>query len=150
MKIKIARSVTRLTLCAVALLATSLFGSPANAQSDFHGKFTLPCEVRWGQAVLPAGDYTLTFLHGHMATMLVVREAKSGRTVAYESIDIREDGATGESALFIGARGRQRVVSSLRLTELGEVFIYDPALAHGRYVEEARQTQAVPVLAAKN
>jgi hypothetical protein len=40
-------------------------------------------------------------------------------------------------------------VHSLRIAELGEVFVYDPDLAHGRVVEEARKTEDVPVVVAK-
>jgi hypothetical protein len=61
MKLNITRNATRLTLFAAALLATILFAGSANAQSPFKGKFTLQHETRWGQAVLPAGDYILTF-----------------------------------------------------------------------------------------
>ena len=136
------------TLFAAALLATCLLARPANAQAGMQGKFTLPSETHWGQAVLPAGDYLLTFTRDSMGTMLVIRNAKSDRIVAFESVNIREDSAKGEkSALLIGTRGEQRIVHSLRIAELGQVFVYHRALA--RAVEEARQTQAVPVVVAE-
>jgi hypothetical protein len=149
MKTNIKRNTIRVALVAAALLATGFFGSAAKAQAGIQGKFTLPQETRWGRAVLPAGDYMLIFVHDSLPTRLVIRDGKNSRNVAIESIDIREDSTTGESALLIGARGTQRVVHSLRIAELGEVFVYDPDLAHGRVVEEARQAQVVPVLMAK-
>jgi len=147
MKVKITRYATRVTLLAAVLLATCLLARPASAQAGIQGKFTLPYETHWGQAVLPAGDYLLTFTHDNMPPMLVIRNAKSLRFVAFESVNIREDSTKGESALLIGTRGEQRIVHSLTIAKLGQVFVYDRALA--RAVEEARQTQAVPVIVAE-
>ncbi|HEV3482557.1 MAG TPA: hypothetical protein VGR97_09540 [Candidatus Acidoferrales bacterium] len=148
MKLNVTRSAARLTLFAAALLATALFAGSANAQSLFKGKFTLQHETRWGQALLPAGHYILTF-DNKMSNMLVVRDANSLHVVAYEPANIRQDSTGGESALLITVRGPQQIVHSLRIAELGQVFIYDRALANGREVEEARQSQAVPVIVAK-
>jgi hypothetical protein len=138
----------RATVLAAGLLATALISGPAKAQGNLQGKFTLPQETRWGQAVLPAGDYQLTFSRDATGKGVVIRDAKSGRIVAFESIQVREDSAGGESALVIGNRGTQRVVYSLQLADLGESFVYERA-AHRREAEEARQTQTVPVLVAK-
>jgi len=148
MKLNITRSATNLTLFAAAVLATSLFAGTANAQSLFKGKFTLTQETRWGQAVLPPGHYIVTF-DSHMSHLLVVRDAKSLRAIAYEPSNNRQDSGEGGSALLIGTRGSQQIVHSFRLAELGETFIYDPALASRRAVEEARQAQTVPVIVAK-
>jgi hypothetical protein len=135
---------------AIAALATCFASGAANAQAAFQGKFTLPYEVRWGKAVLAPGDYLLTFTHDKMATMLIIRDVKSSRIVAYEPANIREDSTAGESALLIGGQGHQRVVYSFRATELGTTFVCDPKLAHPRASrEEARQAQAIPVLQAK-
>jgi len=130
------------------VLAACLFGSTVSAQSDFQGKFTLPHETQWGQTALPAGDYVLAFTHDGPFPMLVIREAKSSRVVAYESVDIRESNAKGQSALLVGRRGTQRVVCELRIAELNEAFVYERPPAQGGEVE-ARQTQAIPVLVAK-
>lgn len=148
MKLNITRNTTRLTFFAAALLATSLFAATANAQSTFKGKFTLTQETRWGQTLLPAGHYIVTF-DDHFSDMLIVRDAKSLRAVAYEPSNNRQGSGEGGSALLIGVRGSQPVVHSFRLAELGETFIYDPALASRSAVEEARQAQAVPVIVAK-
>jgi hypothetical protein len=132
MKVKITRYATRVTLFAAALLATCLFAGSANAQAGIQGKLTLPYEVHWGQAVLPAGEYLLTFTHNNTSSMLAIRNAKSLRIVAFESVNHRG----------------QRVVYSLRIADLGEAFVYDRALARAA-VEEARQPQAVPVVVAE-
>ncbi|HEY6903835.1 MAG TPA: hypothetical protein VI216_05975 [Candidatus Acidoferrales bacterium] len=146
MKVNITRNATRLTLFAAALLATTLFAGTANAQSQFKGKFTLQHETRWCQAVLPAGHYTLTF-DDKISNMLVIRDAKSLHRVAYVPANIKQDSASGQSALLIAVRGSQQTVHSLRIAELGQVFVYDRTLA--RAAEEARQTQDIPVIVAK-
>jgi hypothetical protein len=147
MKANITRSATKVTLFAAALLTTCLLARPANAQAGIQGRFTLPYETHWGQAVLPAGDYLLTLTHDSMSPMLAIRNAKNLRIVAFEPANIREDSTNGESALLIGKRGEQRVVYSLKIADLGEAFVYDRALT--RAVEEARQTQAVPIVVAE-
>jgi len=102
--------------------------TPHQAQE---GKFTLPFETQWSQAVLPAGALV----------------------VAFESVDISENGTKGESVLLVGRRGTQHVVYSLRIAELGETFVYErPSYqrmpAQGGAVE-AHETQAISVLMAK-
>jgi hypothetical protein len=149
MKANVTRCATRATLFAAALLASCLFASLANAQAGMQGKFTLPYETHWGQAVLPAGDYQLRFtLDGSGSTMLVIRNAKTLRIVAFESANIREDSANDQSALLIATRGERHFVHSLRISEVGQVFVYDRELARAAE-EEARKAQAVPVIVAK-
>src|SRR5579864_5858987 len=104
MKLNITRNATRLVLFAAALLATALFPGSAHAQSPFKGQFTLQHETRWGRAVLPAGQYTVTF-DSEMPNMLVIRDAKTRHTVAFEPINNAQDSTGAESALLIGVRG---------------------------------------------
>jgi hypothetical protein len=146
----IKRTSIRATLFATALLAAWSFASVANAQVALQGKFSLPYEARWGQAVLPAGDYLLSITSTASPAMVVIQDAKSHQQVAMVAPQTREVSRNGGTALLVGTRGTQRVIHSLRLAELGEVFISDPTLAHGRgNREEARKTQMVPVIVAK-
>lgn len=133
----------------MALLVAGIFASPARAQSDFQGKFTFPYEVQWGKAVLPAGNYVLTFDRGMAGTMLVVSDANSRWNVAFEPINIHEDSAKADSELLITVLGRKHVVRSLTITELGQTFVYPAGRAFRHAIEEARVTQKVPILAAK-
>ena len=141
---------TKAFMFATALLAACFFGSPANAQSDFQGKFTLQHETHWGKAVLPAGDYVVAVTHDNMAPMLVIRDANSRHVVAYESIDVREGNANQESRLLISAQGNQQFVHVLRIAELGEAFVYSYPTALGRELEESRQMQSSSALVARN
>jgi hypothetical protein len=122
----------------------------ANAQfTVFEGKFTLQQETRWGQAVLPAGDYlvSLPTMGGDVVAM--VQDARSRRTVARVALPSRGDINAGSSALLVGTRGTQQVIYSFRVAELGVVFVSDPALARAERVGEAHKPQLVPVVVAK-
>ena len=144
MKSKITQYATRAAVLA-ALLTASLFGNAAYAQAGYHGKFTLPYAAQWGKAVLQPGDYELRF--NDDGTLLVIRDAKSQQTVAFEATNIRQDSGKGGSALVIGMSGEQRVVRSLRIAELGEAYVYSRPSA--REMEEARHTSAVPIVVAE-
>ena len=140
-------------LLAAALVATALLAATTmNATPPFQGKFSLPYEVRWGRAMLPAGEYWLRVDYVGPATIVTVQRAESGKKVAMLLSPVSEEDKNTKdgSALLIASKGGQRIVHSLKLAELREVFIYDPSLARGRgTTKEARQTQPVRVLAAK-
>jgi len=153
MKSRIVRHTTKATLFAAMLLTACLCGSAANAQSAvINGKFTLQHETRWGQAMLPAGDYQLTIDDNQGFETLVLCDARSHRQIAIEFAGVREGSSKGASALLIGRQGTQRVVYSLTIAELGETFVYKRPPAQAPPIEEAGQagqTQAVAVLVTK-
>ncbi len=143
------RSVRNSVLMKLALLV--LFSvCQANAQfTVFEGKFTLQQETRWGQAVLPAGDYLVSLPTAGADIVATVRDARSKRTVAWVALPSRGDINAGSSALLVATRGTQQVIYSFRVAELGVVFVSDPALAHAERVGEAQKPQLVPVVVAK-
>ena len=134
-------------LIAAALLVAGGFSGPANAQGRTQARFTLPFEVHWGQAVLPPGDYLVRFPLETPGN-LVIFNATNRREVAIEGTDDRDDSAGRRSALLISTKGREHVVYSLTIAELGETFVYH-RLPNSE-VKEARQMQTVPVLEAQN
>ena len=58
------------------LLICFLWAGVANAAPLYKGRFRLPNEVRWGQTVLPAGDYQLKFQN--IGTQAQIRICKTG------------------------------------------------------------------------
>lgn len=149
MKLMVTRHIIQASLFASVLLFTGLSTGPASAQGQFQGKFTLPYEVRWGRATLPAGDYQLAFVDNTLGTLLAIRDAKTLRMVALEPVSDREDSHQGASVLLVGTHGKQRIVYSLTIAELGESFVYQRPPAHNGELEEARNSQVVPLTVAK-
>ena len=130
----------------LGLLVSLLWAGLANA-APLYGRFTLPYEVRWSQAVLPAGDYLLGLQEFGGRVFVLIRDAKSGKDIALLA-PLGTSDAKGTSALLIADEGNQRVVHSLRLAKLGKVFIYEPALARGpEDIREAHNVQTLPVVA---
>jgi len=146
---KLKKGLSTVQLLTLALLITLLCASVAQAAPLYRGKFTLPHAVRWGQAVLPAGEYQLKFRDLQSRVFVVIQDGKSGKDVAYLA-PVTNSEAQGTSALLITDEGDQRVVHSLRLAELDEVFIFEPALARGvGDVREAHTMQTLPIVAMK-
>jgi hypothetical protein len=145
MNTKIQRSSVKAALIAALLLVAGAFSGPANAQGQTRARFTLPFEVHWGRAVLPPGDYRVRF-PSEPQGVLVISDARN-HDVAVERTDNQDDSAGRSSALLISTKGREHVVCSLTIAELGETFVYQRAPKHE--VQEARRMQTVPVLVAE-
>jgi hypothetical protein len=143
------KNLSTVQLLTLGLLSSFLWAGVANAAPLYRGRFTLPYEVRWGQAALPAGDYLLGFQDIGTRVFVQIWDAKSGKDIAFLA-PLGNSEAQGTSALLITDEGNQRIVHSLRLAELGEVFIYEPALARGaKDVREARKMLTLPIMAVK-
>ncbi|HET7183363.1 MAG TPA: hypothetical protein VFI82_01680 [Terriglobales bacterium] len=138
----------------VASLAAAALFAPASANAAapfFQGRFSLPHKVRWGKAMLPAGEYRLRVDNLSAATVAAIQDVESGKTVAMVLCDITEDDKNTKegNALLISSKGGQRIVHSLKLATVGKVFIFEPALARGQGTIEARERQSVQVVATK-
>jgi hypothetical protein len=131
-----------------ALLAACFLATAAHADSLFTGTFTLTNEVQWGKATLGPGTYSLEL--DHSTQTIIIRDAHTGKAVARELARPEFDSSNDDSQLRIAVRGNQRAVYSVRLAGLGEVFQRaHPFAERGRAVEEARQTQTVPLVVAE-
>lgn len=129
------------------LIASCVFTAAANAQPTFAGKFTLSHEVRWGQAVLPAGEYSIRM--DSMAANPVIRSAGSSRTV-YAPVPTLADSEKGDTYLTITLQGNERQVRSLNLPQLGKTVIFAPLTKTEREIlAKAGQITTVPVVTAK-
>jgi hypothetical protein len=132
-------------LFAVVLLAGLAFGGSANAQT-IAAKFTLPFEVHWGKAVLPAGQYTISM--DSLAEVALIRSA-NGKAVGFTPIPTRASSDKGAAALFVMVRGHERQVRSLNLPGRGVSLIYQPTTnAEREMLAKADKIQAVPVITA--
>ena len=107
-------------------LALALAGLPigaAQAQSYYSARFTLPFEVRWGAATLPAGEYSLTMssIEGPMN----VSDAQ-GRIQVRTYATTDSPTRTQPTSLLITRDGADRVVRSFNCPEWGHKFVYLP------------------------
>jgi hypothetical protein len=128
------------------LLAACLLPA-ANAQNLFKAKFTLREQVRFGQAVLPPGDYTIEQASAQTPAMATVRSSDEQKAWMVMAIQ-RGDSRSASAFLFLTGSGDQLHVQYLNLPELGLRLVYEPAAAPVPEVEIAK-TQAVPVTLAK-
>jgi hypothetical protein len=123
MKSKPKRNPIRSTVLASIVLATCAFAAAAYAQPSFVGSFTLPHEVHWGAALLPAGDYTIVV--DSLDGPATIRSAK-GEGRMFTPAPIQTDGGKGKCSLFITIFNGERRVRSLNLPRLGQSLIYAP------------------------
>jgi hypothetical protein len=128
----------------LALLAACFVAGHANAQV-FQGKFTLPFQARWGQATLPAGDYSFTLDSVDMKSRLrIFHDRNVVDMIVAQSYDTTD---SGRAELTV----EQGTVRSLRLPELGIILQYAPQRPkHLTAPEERQLAQLVRVTSASN
>jgi hypothetical protein len=136
-----------LRLLAILMLTICGFAAAANAQASFTGKVTLPYEVHWGTAILPAGEYTITMNTLHSVTL--VQSARNDRAF-YTRMPLAQDSTNHPASLLItSVRGEHRV-QSMNLPEFGRSFVYEQlSKAELEEIAKAGQIQTVPVIVAK-
>jgi hypothetical protein len=123
MTVKTMRQSFRAKQFAALMLATFAFAVAANAQPRFVGKFTLPYEVHWNHAVLPAGEYSIRI--DSRETPTVLHSASSNRSF-FVAVPIIAKAENGGVHLLVTGRGQQHRVRTLNLPELGVSLVYDP------------------------
>ena len=106
------RQSTTVKLALGVLFATCVVTSVANAQSTFAGKVTLPYEVHWNHAVLPAGEYSIRM--DSKGAPVVLHSTSTGKS-AYTAVPIIADGQKGAAFLTVTMRGKERRVRSHKL-----------------------------------
>jgi len=109
-------SIAKLLFAVVTVLGVA--SVPAMAQ-DASGKFTLAKEVRWGTAVLPAGEYTYS-LKCPTGQLLFVRNTngKKGAIVLVKSASLVND--SEHDRIVLQRAGDDWFVSSMVVTSLGQ------------------------------
>lgn len=133
--------VNTLVLLGAALCSSA---SLASAQSAIKGEFTLPTEVRWGQAVLPAGQYSFDLQSIRAPEVIHVRG--EGKNVLVMASGESALPSTTDSALVLAQNGATNVVRSLRLAPLGMTLHYTPHKGEVQSVAMATgSTQRIPV-----
>ncbi len=137
------RSYKMIWLVGVAVLAACFGAGQARAQ-EFAGKFTLPFETRWGQAALPAGDYSFRLNKAHSGAMIQLYQGKT--SLGFVQAQAYDQSKPGSNALTVVRTKASNTVRELRLPEIGVVLIYSPGRAKPMTAEEERQiANSIPV-----
>jgi len=107
-----------------ALLAVSSLSfapSSASAQENARGTFTLSHDVRWQNAVVPAGEYRFSLDSDGPASMLVLTKLSGARTgfmfMVHNTDEIKASSNLNRIVLESTANGSY--VSSMQLPEFG-------------------------------
>jgi hypothetical protein len=136
------RLFTVLRLLALGVLVGS-FNAKAASAPAFQGKFTLLAAVRWGQATLPAGNYSLTLDHAYPGGVVtVLRGTKIVARVQSVGTSFTKSGRS-EIIMAGGA------VSEIRLPTIGVTFDFPSHNPHHMTApEESELAQIIPVTTA--
>lgn len=118
-------------------LAAFFCAIPANASgpSVYGGKFTLTTAVQWGQAMLPAGNYSFTLDSATNGGVVTVRGESQTVLIIARMTDTNN--SSQHSSLLIVRHNGSAWVRAMHLAELGMDFYYaqpkreSPSLAHG-------------------
>jgi hypothetical protein len=133
-------------LLGILTLTIFAFTGAAKAQS-VKGKFTLPYEVHWGAAVLPAGDYTVSMDSFHAMTL--VRPISNTRSF-YTGLPVTANSDEGAAYLLITSEKGEHRVRSMNLPQMGKALIYEPLTkAEREQLAKAGKIETVPVFAAR-
>ena len=129
------------SLMVLGMLAVGLQAKPARAR-EMQGKFTLPCEVRWGLATLPAGDYSFRTESSRDGLVTIYRGT---RPVASILPLARQDPTQKRSVIVVEAG----FVRELSLPDIGESLRFAAHKPkHRQTREEEELAHTVPVLTA--
>jgi len=104
----------------LALTTLSLAPSLAAAGQPVQGKFTLAHEVRWQNAVLPAGEYRFSFDPGSTGSMLLLSKVSGDRRSFMLLVSNAEEARPASvNQLVLEATPAGSYVSEFQLPEYG-------------------------------
>lgn len=110
----------------IFLLLLSVAASLTAAAQDAHAKFTLPHNVMWGRAAMPAGTYSVSLEFGGITKAYVTSEdgGKMSFVVVPQSTEVSE--ACEKTAVTLKRDGTNWSVRSMCFGEL-QLALYFPA-----------------------
>jgi hypothetical protein len=106
---------------AAALMLSALNFAPSLASAqDAAGNFTLTHEVRWQNAIVPAGKYRFTIGTSGPSDMLTLRKVDgSGAGFMLLITDTESSQFSGDSRLIVVSRPSGSFVSTMQLPQVG-------------------------------
>ena len=114
------KSIRRLGYAAVLTLSALNFAPSLASAQDAVGTFTLPHEVHWQNAVVPAGNYRFTIASGGPSEMLTLRKIGGSGAGFMMLVAVTEDSKPSDvSELVMVPRSTGSFVSTMQLPEFG-------------------------------
>jgi len=117
-----ARHLKLSTKLGVAALALGALATSGSAQNAYQGKFTLPFETHWGNATLPAGDYTFAMSSASSQYRLYIRGAQVNAIIMATSTDDRA--VADHAQLNLVDIADVQTVQTFDAPELGLTLVY--------------------------
>ena len=134
----------------VGLAALVICSSAALASARMlGGTFTLPFEARWGQAVLPPGNYSFTLDSTGPDRLVTIIRGESGKNVG----SVQAQGSSDQQTLdrsdlvLVRSGGGNYTIRALRMASEGLTFDYSVPKAERQMIVQAPQLlQRIPVM----
>ena len=125
----------------MALVALCIGAGVANTQT-YKGEFTLTNPVKWDQASLPAGQYTLTLTSSPSGQRYGIVRSESAHiaVMVVPQIGTQETSPAG-SELRLQDVGGESVVRSMYISDLGLVYNFPVPKNGWRSVEQATNSR---------
>ncbi len=129
----------------LALLAGCLTANLASAKEAYNGRFTLPMEARWGNIVLPPGDYSFT-LDDATNTGIVSIRGRNGYLGVILNQGTRDLQSSARTELIVVRSGENYTIRALRLADLSTAYEYTVPKAGKQLIVQAPQLlERIPV-----
>jgi hypothetical protein len=115
-------STIRKFVYAALMVAAAVNFAPgtASAEEPAHGKFTLTHEVRWGNAVVPAGEYAFSYDPYDSSPVLTLTKLSGPRTgfmLLVPNADVSK--ASGSNQIVLEKTDEGTYVRAMELAECG-------------------------------
>ena len=126
---------------AVLLAATIFNYAPnlASAEEPSHGHFKLAHEVRWENAVVPAGEYTFSYDPDSLSPVLTITKMDGPRASFMLMVSAKdESSARGTNTLVLESTPAGSYVRTLRLAESGVTLHFSVPRATAKQVARAQ------------
>ena len=104
----------------MTLSALNFAPSLASAQEPASGRFTLPHDVHWGKANVPAGEYRFSYAYNGVSGILSLSKLDGARKgYLFLVNDVNETTQLGPSRLVLSTTPEGSYVSYMQLPEFG-------------------------------
>jgi hypothetical protein len=118
--VNLVRGYSIIVIAILAFAEIMVFPMPGRAQEVLRGEFSLPQEARWGNSVLPMGDYVYFVDSTRWPAEVRVEQKAGGFSGMFIPQALLRPGRQGNTGITLRTVGNDTYVMSLHLQGLGE------------------------------